>query len=114
MKEEEELKIAETAFDSFLQENDRLSMEAQKKYISKLFLNFSSETLDIQRAELEAKITSEKDEEIKRRNEEILQLKSDIYDLKDVYTRYTSYGKFLEKISPEDWRSEKVGERKKK
>ena len=43
MKEEEELKIAETAFDSFLQENDRLSMEAQKKYISKLLLNFSSE-----------------------------------------------------------------------
>lgn len=41
-------------------------------------------------------------------------MKSDIYDLKDVYTRYTSYGKFLEKISPEDWRSEKVGERKKK
>ena len=40
-------------------------------------------------------------------------MKSDIYDLKDVYTRYTSYGKFLEKISPEDWRSEKVGERKK-
>ena len=35
-KEEEELKTAETAFDSFLQENDRLSMEAQKKYI---FLN---------------------------------------------------------------------------
>ena len=46
-KEEEELMSAETAFDSFLQENDRLSMEAQKKYISKLFLNFSSETLDI-------------------------------------------------------------------
>lgn len=45
MKEEEELKIAETAFDSFLQENDRLSMEAQKKYISKLLLNFSSEKL---------------------------------------------------------------------
>ena len=35
-KEEEELKVAETAFDSFLQENDRLSMEAQKKYISKI------------------------------------------------------------------------------
>ena len=31
-KEETELKQAETAFDNFLQENDRLSMEAQKKY----------------------------------------------------------------------------------
>ena len=31
-KEELDLKLAETAFDNFLQENDRLSMEAQKKY----------------------------------------------------------------------------------
>ena len=30
-KEEMDLKLAETAFDSFLQENDRLSMEAQKR-----------------------------------------------------------------------------------
>ena len=31
-KEEEELELAETAFDTFLQEKDRLSMEAQKKW----------------------------------------------------------------------------------
>ena len=30
-KEEIDLKLAETAFDNFLQENDRSSMEAQKK-----------------------------------------------------------------------------------
>ena len=30
-KEENDLKLAESAFDSFLQENDRKSMEAQKK-----------------------------------------------------------------------------------
>ena len=34
------------------------------------------------RAEAEAKITGEKDEEIKKVEAEILQLKSDIYDLK--------------------------------
>lgn len=77
------------------------------------YLSVFYQKLHNERAELEAKKTSEKDEEIKRRNEEILQLKSDIYDLKDVYTRYTSYGKFLEKISPEDWRNEKVVEKKK-
>ena len=32
-KEEAELKLAEQAFDNFLQENDRKAMEAQKKYI---------------------------------------------------------------------------------
>ena len=37
-KEEAELKLAEQAFDNFLQENDRKAMEAQKKYIySNLF-----------------------------------------------------------------------------
>ena len=35
-KEELDLKLAETAFDNFLQENDRLSMEAQKKYFYNL------------------------------------------------------------------------------
>ena len=30
-KEEAELKLAEQAFDNFLQENDRKAMEAQKK-----------------------------------------------------------------------------------
>ena len=30
-KEELDLKLAEAAFDSFLQENDRLSMESQQK-----------------------------------------------------------------------------------
>ena len=36
-KEELDLKLAETAFDNFLQENDRLSMEAQKKYFRNLY-----------------------------------------------------------------------------
>ena len=37
-----------------------------------------------------------------------MQLKADIYDLKDVYTQYSEYGEFLQRISPEDWRAEKV------
>ena len=40
---------------------------------------------------------------------EILQLKADIYNLKDVYRKYSMYGKFLAAISPEDWRKEQVG-----
>ena len=40
-KEENELKQAETAFDNFLQENDRLSMEAQKKYEQRIRDEFS-------------------------------------------------------------------------
>ena len=38
-KEESELKLAEQAFDNFLQENDRKAMEAQKKFV---FLVFSA------------------------------------------------------------------------
>ena len=38
-KEEAELKLAEQAFDNFLQENDRKAMEAQKKFV---FLTFSA------------------------------------------------------------------------
>ena len=34
-KEEMDLKLAEAAFDSFLQENDRLSMESQQRWINK-------------------------------------------------------------------------------
>ena len=60
------------------------------------------------RAEQEAKITSEKDEHIKTVEAEILQLKADIYNLKDVYRKYSMYGKFLAAISPEDWRKEQV------
>ena len=37
---------------------------------------------------------------------EILQLKADIYNLKDVFRKYSMYGKFLAAISPEDWRKE--------
>ena len=37
---------------------------------------------------------------------EILQLKADIYNLKDVFRRYSMYGRFLAAISPEDWRRE--------
>lgn len=82
-------------------------MEAQKKYVlgqcSDLILsNFLS------RAEQEAKITSEKDEHIKTVESDILQLKADIYNLKDVYRKYSMYGKFLAAISPEDWRKEQV------
>ena len=40
-KEESELKLAEQAFDNFLQENDRKAMEAQKKFV---FL-FSKQTV---------------------------------------------------------------------
>ena len=87
-KEEADLKLAEQAFDNFLQENDRKAMEAQKK------------------AEQEAKITSEKDEHIKSVEAEILQLKADIYNLKDVFRKFSMYGKFLATISPEDWRKE--------
>ena len=78
------------AFDNFLQENDRLSMEAQKK------------------AESEAKKTNDKEEDIKKVEAEILKIKSDIYNLKDVYTKYSNYGKFLLAISPDDWRHEQV------
>ena len=61
---------------------------------------------NLSRAEQEAKITSEKDEHIKSVESEILQLKADIYNLKDVYRKYSMYGKFLAAISPEDWRKE--------
>ena len=43
-KEESELKLAEQAFDNFLQENDRKAMEAQKKFV---FLLFSKQTVAI-------------------------------------------------------------------
>ena len=38
-KEESELKLAEQAFDNFLQENDRKAMEAQKKFVFLCFLS---------------------------------------------------------------------------
>ena len=62
----------------------------------------------INRAEIEAKKTQEKDEEIKDVESEILKIKSDIYNLKDVYTKYSMYGKFLTEVSPEDWKNEQV------
>ena len=43
---------------------------------------------------------------IKNVEAEILQLKADIYNLKDVFRKYSMYGKFLAAISPEDWRKE--------
>ena len=39
---------------------------------------------------------------------EILKIKSDIYNLRDVYTQYSMYGKFLAAVSPEDWRNARV------
>ena len=36
-KEEADLKLAEQAFDNFLQENDRKAMEAQKKVLYSFF-----------------------------------------------------------------------------
>ena len=66
MKEEEELKIAETAFDSFLQENDRLSMEAQKKYISKLLLyTFNQKNLLLKELSLRQKSPARKMRKLK-------------------------------------------------
>ena len=82
--------MAEMAFDNFLQENDRLSMEAQRK------------------AELEAKKTTDKEGDIKMIESEIMKIKSDIYDLKDVYTKYSNYGQFLTAIAPEEWRHQQV------
>ena len=66
---------------------------------------FSSFVISL-KAEQEAKITSEKDEHIKSVEAEILQLKADIYNLKDVFRKFSMYGKFLATISPEDWRKE--------
>lgn len=60
------------------------------------------------RAEFETRKTSEKEEEIKKVEAEILKIKSDIYNLKDVFTQYSMYGKFLAAVSPEDWRKERV------
>ena len=40
-KEEADLKLAEQAFDNFLQENDRKAMEAQKKVSLDTFIPFS-------------------------------------------------------------------------
>lgn len=101
------MKLAETAFDNFLQENDRLSMEAQKKY--SYYLHHCSFLKSLNhRAEFETKKTNEKEEEIKRVEAEILKIKSDIYNLKDVFTQYSMYGKFLTAVSPEDWRKERV------
>ena len=60
------------------------------------------------RAECETKKTNEKEEEIKTVEAEILKIKSDIYNLKDVFTQYSMYGKFLAAVSPEDWRKERV------
>ena len=60
------------------------------------------------RAEFETKKTNEKEEEIKRVEAEILKIKSDIYNLMDVFTQYSMYGKFLAAVSPDDWRKERV------
>ena len=80
-KEEADLKLAEQAFDNFLQENDRKAMEAQKKVRNRVLFPLLISILFIGLSKKQ-RITFKNDEHIKTVEAEILQLKADIYNLK--------------------------------
>ncbi|XP_054843728.1 coiled-coil domain-containing protein 38 [Eublepharis macularius] len=102
-KEERRAKIAETkleedtlAFEEFLRENDRSSVEALKI------------------ATQEAKSKLELTTEVNAAMNEVFAIKSDIANSEDILRRYLSYEKFLMSISPQEWQEKQLEKRGKK
>ncbi|XP_066489917.1 LOW QUALITY PROTEIN: coiled-coil domain-containing protein 38 [Tiliqua scincoides] len=100
--EERKAKIAETkleedtiAFDEFLKENDRSSVEALKM------------------ATQEAKYKMEAMAEVKSAMSELVSLKSDITDTENQLRQYLSYEAFLLSVSPKEWQEKQIEKKKK-
>ncbi|KAL5014450.1 hypothetical protein ScPMuIL_008720 [Solemya velum] len=101
--EERKLELAEqyleedaAMFDEFLKENDKNSVEA------------------IKIAEAETKAKLEKVSEIKRINAQMMNIKSEISKNEDTLKEYQLYRKFLEYLTPEEWRNDKNSAKQKK
>ncbi|KAJ8046504.1 hypothetical protein HOLleu_05190 [Holothuria leucospilota] len=101
--EEKKLELAElyleedaAMFDEFLKENDKNSVEA------------------IKIAEAETKAKLEKVSEIKKINAQIMHIKSEISKNEDLLKEYQLYKKFLDSLTPSEWREEQKAEREKK
>ncbi|KAL3853111.1 hypothetical protein ACJMK2_016688 [Sinanodonta woodiana] len=94
--EERKLELAEqyleedaAMFDEFLKENDKNSVEA------------------IRIAEAETKAKLEKVQEIKRINTLMMTIKSEISKYEDTLKEYQLYRRFLESLTPPEWKAER-------
>ncbi|XP_053107237.1 coiled-coil domain-containing protein 38 isoform X2 [Hemicordylus capensis] len=102
-KEERRVRIAETkleedtiAFEEYLKENDRSSVEALK--------------LATQEAKSKMEVTAD----VKSAMSELFSLKSDIANTEDLLRHYLFYEAFLLSVSPKEWQEQQVGKKKKK
>ncbi|PIK37026.1 putative coiled-coil domain-containing protein [Apostichopus japonicus] len=100
--EEKKLELAElyleedaAMFDEFLKENDKNSVEA------------------IKIAEAETKAKLEKVADIKKINAQIMHIKSEISKNEDLLKEYQLYKKFLDSLTPPEWKEEQRAERNK-
>ncbi|KAK3102468.1 hypothetical protein FSP39_011574 [Pinctada imbricata] len=101
--EEKKLELAEqyleedaAMFDEFLKENDHGSNEA------------------VREAENETKAKLEKVAEIKKVNAAMMGIKSEISKYEDTLKEYHMYRKFLENLTPQEWRDDQEKARKKR
>ncbi|KAJ1501072.1 Cilia- and flagella-associated protein 100 [Coelomomyces lativittatus] len=85
LDDERSLEEDAAKFDAFLKENDKNSVEA------------------IKRAEAETKAKLEKMSEIKKLNNQILQIRSEMSKNEDQLKDYQRYRQFLEKLTPIEW-----------
>ncbi|XP_078595782.1 cilia- and flagella-associated protein 100-like isoform X1 [Branchiostoma floridae x Branchiostoma japonicum] len=97
--EERKLELAEqyleedaAMFDEFLKENDKNSVEA------------------IKIAESETKAKLEKVSEIKRINGQMMAIKSEISKMEDTLKEYQLYKKFLDSVTPQEYKDKKAAE----
>lgn len=101
--EEKKLDLAElylqedaAMFDEFLKENDHGSNEA------------------VREAENETKAKLEKVAEIKKVNAAMMAIKSEISKYEDTLKEYHMYRKFLDNLTPQDWRDKKERQKRKR
>ncbi|XP_055999216.1 cilia- and flagella-associated protein 100-like isoform X1 [Ostrea edulis] len=101
--EEKKLDLAElylqedaAMFDEFLKENDHGSNEA------------------VREAENETKAKLEKVAEIKKVNAAMMAIKSEISKYEDTLKEYQMYRKFLDNLTPQDWRDKKERQKRKR
>jgi hypothetical protein len=85
LEDEKALEEDERKFDAFLRENDDNSVKA------------------IKQAEAETKAKLEKCQEIKKLNQQIMSIQSDMSKNEDLLKDYRRYRQFLESITPESW-----------
>ncbi|TRY70347.1 hypothetical protein TCAL_02434 [Tigriopus californicus] len=115
-KAEAEFRLAQQAFDQFLQANDSKAIQAQK---STPLFSIASDTLhgtfinnnkiiinnnNNNRAETETQVRLEKVADIKGIDEHLVALKREINKKKDVLVEYATFETFLFSLSPEAWR----------